>query len=72
MLVRCDLGTDCSDCGPYRAQLAPGKLPGSQVAMLLGRNITVLTRLTNTRPAFMMPYTDPLQVQLYAHIHLEI
>ena len=62
--VRCDLGTDCSDCGPYEAVEAVKKPPGSQgpISRLLGRNITVLTRLTNTKPAFMMTYTDPTKV----------
>ena len=66
--VRCDLGTDCSDCGPYEALQPARKLPGNQgpISRLTGRNITVLTRLTNTRPGFMMPYTDPKQVALLA------
>ena len=66
--MRCDLGTDCSDCGPYEALEPARKLPGTQgpISRLTGRNITVLTRLTNTRPGFMMPYTDPKQVALLA------
>ncbi|KAK9785855.1 hypothetical protein WJX73_004640 [Symbiochloris irregularis] len=63
----CDLGTDCSDCGPHTYILQ--KPHGSKahwkperprpVALLVERGIEVLVRNTSTVPQFLMPFTDP-------------
>lgn len=58
--VFCDLGTDCSDCGPWTfrvpSQEADQTLP---IKLLHSRQIDVFVKNTSTVPSFQMAYTDP-------------
>lgn len=63
--VLCDLGTDCSDCGPWTyhvpKSLADGLNNGPPirpVQQLVKRGLQVYTRRTTTVPSFIMPYTN--------------
>ena len=56
-MVRCDLGTDCADCGP-RASM-PGGTSAGPVERLRRAGVEVRASWTRTQPSFIMPYTDP-------------
>ncbi|KAA6428036.1 MAG: hypothetical protein FRX49_02697 [Trebouxia sp. A1-2] len=60
--VFCDLGTDCSDCGPWTfsvpSQQANQTLP---IKLLHSRQIDVFVKNTSTVPSFQMAYTDPMK-----------
>lgn len=57
--VLCDLGTDCSDCGPWRYIGPIDGLAWDPVAELRGRGVALAVRSTATPVPFWMPYTDP-------------
>eukprot|EP00195_Chlamydomonas_chlamydogama_P011405 CAMPEP_0202902672 /NCGR_PEP_ID=MMETSP1392-20130828/16989_1 /ASSEMBLY_ACC=CAM_ASM_000868 /TAXON_ID=225041 /ORGANISM="Chlamydomonas chlamydogama, Strain SAG 11-48b" /LENGTH=567 /DNA_ID=CAMNT_0049589473 /DNA_START=195 /DNA_END=1898 /DNA_ORIENTATION=+ len=58
--VFCDLGTDCSDCGPWKGSttmaMESGKGP---MAFLKEAGVDVRVKGTKTVPSYLMPYTDP-------------
>jgi len=57
--VACDVGTDCTDCGPYEATL-PAWLAGARpVAALAALGVPLFATRTATDPPFTMPHTDP-------------
>ena len=72
--LRCDLGTDCADCGP-RYVSRPATLTEAMptapkaadtaawssppVKLLREMDVEVRAAWTRTQPAFIMPYTDP-------------
>lgn len=63
--VLCDLGTDCQDCGPFHWRVPvrhpdlPYLLRPRPIQQLRKRGIPVYARITETVPAFWMPYTNP-------------
>ena len=74
--LACDLGTDCADCGPVGAPLAPAtlreampsapaldepRLPLRPIAQLTERHIQVNLAWTRTQPPFLMPFTNPAE-----------
>jgi len=60
--VLCDLGTDCSDCGPYvGGPYTPSwDSNGTQgpVEYLRSREVPMFARATASKPSFMFPFTD--------------
>lgn len=57
--VLCALGTDCSDCGPWRYVGPAYGLEWDPVRDLRERGVTLNVRATKTPLPFWMPYTDP-------------
>ncbi|GMH44297.1 hypothetical protein BSKO_12231 [Bryopsis sp. KO-2023] len=57
--VLCDLGTDCSDCGPWATEAPKGEpLPKTNIKALTEQEHDLFVRSTITEPSFLMPYTD--------------
>ena len=56
-LVSCDLGTDCSDCGPFHGSIPPWPEEGGPISYLRSINKSLYTRHTTTSPNFLMPIT---------------
>ncbi|GMH44326.1 hypothetical protein BSKO_12260 [Bryopsis sp. KO-2023] len=57
--VLCDLGTDCSDCGPWTTEAPEGEsLPKRNIEALNKQKIELFVRETVTQPPFLMAYTD--------------
>lgn len=60
--VLCDLGTDCSDCGPWKFQVpTPDHTIPKPVQLLREHRTTINVAQTATNPPFLMPYTSPEQ-----------
>lgn len=57
--IACDLGSDCTDCGPRVVVGPPAETPKTPVALLRSQNILVQAARTMTQPSFIMPFTDP-------------
>ena len=72
--LRCDLGSDCTDCGPRhvaRPATLTEAMPAAPeaadtaawssppVKLLREMDVEVRAAWTRTQPAFIMPYTDP-------------
>lgn len=77
MQVFCDLGTDCSDCGPWAHLHRKGEEVPTPVAALSGMGIDVYSRQTKTLPSFIMPFTNPkhdvdVSGQMHVNGHIEI
>ena len=75
--VFCDLGTDCSDCGPWMHLHLRGEEIATPVAALSAMGIDVFTRHTRTVPSFIMPFTNPkhdvdVSGQMHVNGHIEI
>ena len=72
--VLCDLGTDCRDCGPFHWRVPVGHtvdLPVPKpIEQLRMRGIPVQLRVTETVPAFWMPYANPdFDVDVSRQVH---
>ena len=77
MQVFCDLGTDCSDCGPWAHLHRKGEEVPTPVAALSAMGIDVYSRQTKTLPSFIMPFTNPkhdvdVSGQMHVNGHIEI
>ena len=77
MQVFCDLGTDCSDCGPWVHLHLRGEEVATPVQALSAMGIDVYTRHTRTLPSFLMPFTNPkhdvdVSGQMHVNGHIEI
>ena len=70
--VTCDLGTDCSDCGPWNStgpvSWAEGKVTNKgmkfgtgPIALLESKNVTVRVKKSVYPPEIEFAYTDPLK-----------
>ncbi|GFR52895.1 hypothetical protein Agub_g15502, partial [Astrephomene gubernaculifera] len=60
--VACDLGTDCTDCGPYRGVVPEWGTSGGfkgPIDYLNRRGVRVWARRLAFPPHFVMAYTDP-------------
>lgn len=59
--VSCDLGTDCTDCGPFHGQLPHwregGPFSQGPIHYIRSMNKTIFVRNTTTSPSFLMPIT---------------
>ena len=57
--VLCDLGTDCTDCGPWVYKLDESESsPPKPVSALRAEGILIVVDKTRTVPEFLMPYSD--------------
>ena len=60
--VLCDLGTDCTDCGPWVYKLDNTEVqPPKPISALREEGIIVRVAATKTVPSFKMPYSDHLK-----------
>lgn len=75
--VFCDLGTDCSDCGPWIHLQRKNEKIATPVATLSAMRIDVFSKKTRTLPSFVMPFTNPkhdvdVSGQMHVNGHIEI
>lgn len=68
--VKCDLGTDCNDCGAWNYSGPIEGLGWTPISDLVAQGIQVNVRRTDTPVPFWMPYTDPA-VDLGVSKHME-
>mmetsp|Transcript_16173 Transcript_16173/g.45066 ORF Transcript_16173/g.45066 Transcript_16173/m.45066 type:complete len:648 (-) Transcript_16173:208-2151(-) len=72
--VRCDIGTDCDDCGPFTGDmtqsLRAAAESGHMVKELLAEGTEVLIRGSSVPPGFSFAYTNPRHdVDVSSHMH---
>mmetsp|Transcript_5374 Transcript_5374/g.11801 ORF Transcript_5374/g.11801 Transcript_5374/m.11801 type:complete len:538 (+) Transcript_5374:196-1809(+) len=58
--VKCDLGTDCGDCGPWKGHSYSKRWKEelTPVKYSIHHDTSVFARPTDTTPSFIFPYTD--------------